>query len=422
MVARKEVTRSGCSGPSATDRPPNTTVEAIPPPALHSIVGVEMAPMEKLGRPGAAAAPKRRRRGPPGERDRHRQEHEHLKSVAQVRGEPVGHGEFHRRHVGGEAREQVARGGAGEVRGRQAEQLLVQAQAQVGDHPLAEHAHREELAEVGAAAHQRDAEDEQRQRAQQRCAVEPGGIEGRQRAAQRARGQLAALEDELEERPDQPGEEAGGEREQHHPRERAGDQGTVRPPRLEQAAIGAHSARTLPQQGAAGEAHFFRPPPGYEGAMTELAGTSVRRDSLAALRLPDVRRYAAGRLLSTFAAQMQAIAVGWHLYERTGSAWALGFTGLVEVVPALVLALPAGHVADRFDRRKVSIAAQVLLSAVAAGLALVSFFAGPVWLIYVLLFCSGAGVGFSSPASNALFAQLVPPEHFANANAWLSSG
>src|SRR5258708_35211614 len=156
--------------------------------------------------------------------------------------------------------------------------------------------------------------------------------------------------------------------------------------------------------------------------MTERAGASVRRDSLAALRLPDVRRYAAGRLLSTFAAQMQAIAVGWHLYERTGSAWALGFTGLVEVVPALVLALPAGHVADRFDRRKVSIAAQVLLSAVAAGLALVSFFAGPVWLIYVLLFCSGVGVGFSSPASNALFAQLVPPEHFANANAWLSSG
>jgi MFS family permease len=156
--------------------------------------------------------------------------------------------------------------------------------------------------------------------------------------------------------------------------------------------------------------------------MTELAGTSVRRDSLAALRLPDVRRYAAGRLLSTFAAQMQAIAVGWHLYERTGSAWALGFTGLVEVVPALVLALPAGQVADRFDRRKVSIAAQVLLSAAAAGLALVSFFAGPVWLIYVLLFCSGVGVAFSSPASNALFAQLVPPEHFANANAWLSSG
>ena len=156
--------------------------------------------------------------------------------------------------------------------------------------------------------------------------------------------------------------------------------------------------------------------------MTELAGAGARRDSLAALRLPDVRRYVVGRLLATFAAQMQAIAVGWHLYERTGSAWALGLTGLVEVVPALVLALPAGHLADRFDRRRVSMAAQALLAAAAVGLALVSFLAGPVWFIYLLLFFSGVGVAFSSPASNALFAQLVPPEHFANANAWLSSG
>src|SRR5258708_20246524 len=151
--------------------------------------------------------------------------------------------------------------------------------------------------------------------------------------------------------------------------------------------------------------------------MTERAGASLRRDWRAALRLPDVRRYAAGPLRSAFAAQMQAIAVGWPLYERTGSAWALGFTGLVEVVPALVLALPAGHVADRFDRRKVSIAAQVLLSAVAAGVALGSFFAGPGWLIFLLLFFSGAGLGFSSPASHPPFPPPLPPEPFSHPHA-----
>ena len=147
-----------------------------------------------------------------------------------------------------------------------------------------------------------------------------------------------------------------------------------------------------------------------------------RQDSLAALRLPDVRRYAIGKLLATFAAQMQAIAVGWQLYERTHSAWALGLTGLVEVVPALLLALPAGHLADRLDRRRIAMVSQALLSVTALGLALVSFLSGPVWIIYLLLFVSGVGVAFTAPASNALLAQLVPPEHFANSNAWLSSG
>lgn len=145
------------------------------------------------------------------------------------------------------------------------------------------------------------------------------------------------------------------------------------------------------------------------------------KDSLAALRLQPVRRYAAGKLLATFAAQMQAVAIGWQLYERTNSAWALGLTGLVEVVPALLLALPAGAVADRRDRRLVTMAAQLLLTASAMGLALAAHLGAPVGVFYVLLFLSGVGVAFSAPAGGALLAQLVPPEHFANTNAWLTS-
>ncbi|GAC1348168.1 MAG: MFS transporter [Myxococcales bacterium] len=155
--------------------------------------------------------------------------------------------------------------------------------------------------------------------------------------------------------------------------------------------------------------------------MTRAGGAPERKDSLAALRLAPVRRYAVGKLLATFAAQMQAVAIGWQLYERTGSAWALGFTGLVQVVPALLLALPAGAVADRRDRRRVTLAAQLVLTAAALGLALASWFAAPVWVLYVLLFVSGVGVAFSAPAGGALLAQLVPPEHFADTNAWLTS-
>jgi MFS family permease len=156
-------------------------------------------------------------------------------------------------------------------------------------------------------------------------------------------------------------------------------------------------------------------------ALIGLAGGTQKQDSLAALRLPPVRKYAVGKLLATFAAQMQAIAIGWQLYERTNSAWALGLTGLVQVVPALLLALPAGHVADRHDRRNVTIAAQLLLTAAAIGFALAAHYTAPVWILYVLLFLSGVGVAFSAPAGGALLAQLVPPEHFANTNAWLTS-
>ena len=60
---------------------------------------------------------------------------------------------------------------------------------------------------------------------------------------------------------------------------------------------------------------------------------------------------------------MQSVAVGWELYERTGSATALGLVGLVQVLPVLLLAIPAGHAADRYNRKHQVIAAHGLLVA-----------------------------------------------------------
>ncbi len=145
-------------------------------------------------------------------------------------------------------------------------------------------------------------------------------------------------------------------------------------------------------------------------------------DSLLALRNPVVRRFAAGRIISVLGAQMVSVAVGWQLYERTGSAFALGAVGLVELIPVLVLALPAGHLADRFRRRDLAIFAQALLALSSLGLALVAALHGPVAAIYALLFCTGVGVSFRSPSVGAILPQLLPPEQFHNANAWLSSG
>src|SRR5687768_63240 len=115
------------------------------------------------------------------------------------------------------------------------------------------------------------------------------------------------------------------------------------------------------------------------------------------------------------------VAVGWLLYERTGSAWALGLVGLVELAPALFLMVPAGNAADRYPRRTIGIAAHLLLASAAAGLALVSWLGGPTWAIYSCLALVGIGRSLSSPSVNTILPQLLPPVEFANANAWLAS-
>ncbi len=154
----------------------------------------------------------------------------------------------------------------------------------------------------------------------------------------------------------------------------------------------------------------------------DAAGGPRPHDAFAALRLPVVRAFALGRMAAVIGVQMMSVAVGWQLYERTGSAWSLGLVGAFELAPVLVLMLPAGHVADRFPRRNVAMFAYVLLAIAALGLALVSASHGPVWLIYLLLVLVGTARAFASPSVASILPQLLSPEHFANANAWLASG
>jgi len=130
----------------------------------------------------------------------------------------------------------------------------------------------------------------------------------------------------------------------------------------------------------------------------------------------DFRRYQLARAAVILGAEAQSVAVAWQVYSITHRALDLGYTGLALFFPALLFMLPAGHVADRFDRRQVILVCygvQVLCTTV---LVLLTFYGWrSVYPIYAVLFCIGTGRAFSGPASSALIPHLVPEKHFVNA-------
>src|SRR6516165_749889 len=101
-------------------------------------------------------------------------------------------------------------------------------------------------------------------------------------------------------------------------------------------------------------------------------------DPYGALRHRDYCFLLTGNVLGRIGAEMQAVAVGWELYQRTDSAAALGFVGLAQFLPVLLLALPAGHAADRYSRKGLFLAAQVMMALASLGLGGLSFYHGPV--------------------------------------------
>jgi MFS family permease len=130
-----------------------------------------------------------------------------------------------------------------------------------------------------------------------------------------------------------------------------------------------------------------------------------------ALRHRDYRRLILSQLLSLTGSQMQVVAINWHIYLLTKSPLALGFVGLTRVVPIVVFSLIGGVVADRYDRRRVMLLAQIAMTAVALGLAAITFTNHErLWLIYVLNACGASAVAFDGPSRQALIPRLVPRE------------
>jgi MFS family permease len=141
-----------------------------------------------------------------------------------------------------------------------------------------------------------------------------------------------------------------------------------------------------------------------------------------AFTYPDFSVYQAARFFIVAALEMQSVAVGWQVYEITKRPLDLGLIGLAQFLPGMLLFLVSGHVADRFDRRK-------LVTLCYCGFALSS---GMLWiiawrasrsvhLIYAVVVLVGVVRAFNAPVSRALLPQLVPEEHFPNAVAWNAS-
>jgi MFS family permease len=133
----------------------------------------------------------------------------------------------------------------------------------------------------------------------------------------------------------------------------------------------------------------------------------------------DFRRYQLARVAVILGAEAQSVAVAWQVYSITHRALDLGYTGLALFLPGLLFLLPAGHVADRFDRRKVILLCYSLQVICTSALVLLAILGTRnIYLIYAVLFLIGMGRAFSAPASSALLPHLVPEKHFVNAVTW----
>ena len=138
----------------------------------------------------------------------------------------------------------------------------------------------------------------------------------------------------------------------------------------------------------------------------------------AVLRHRDFSLYLTARFIAALGQQMLTVAVGWELYERTHLSLALGMVGLTQMVPMLLLILPAGHVADNYDRKRTILGMVFLATLSSTGLALISALQGHVLWIYGCLFAAGVARTFLWPASQAFLPQLVPRRIFSRAVTW----
>lgn len=178
-------------------------------------------------------------------------------------------------------------------------------------------------------------------------------------------------------------------------------------------------------------------------------------DPYAAFRFRGFNLFTSGNLLSIMGRQMLAVAVEWEIYARTHSATALGLVGLAIALPVVALSLPAGHLADRFSRKRIILISQIFSGIASVALALVSWkhLVIPRWsilqhgnnwlaaiakvferhhpafhfddasvpLIYGLLFLYGTARTFGWAARSSFFPTLVSRDAFSNAVTWNNS-
>jgi MFS family permease len=152
----------------------------------------------------------------------------------------------------------------------------------------------------------------------------------------------------------------------------------------------------------------------------------VKKNALASVSIPAYRHFITGRFLFIMSLRMMGTLVGWWMYELTGDPLALGLIGLSEVIPAVSMALYAGHIVDLNDRRKMilrSVISYILCLLALTSIAFLDFHAVTskaliIGSIFSVIFITGIIRAFSGPSFGASIGHLVPVELLPNATAW----
>lgn len=147
----------------------------------------------------------------------------------------------------------------------------------------------------------------------------------------------------------------------------------------------------------------------------------TRHDPYAALRLADFRYVLGALFLYSMTHKTQQVAVGWYIYERTGSPMALGWVGVAMFIPVLLLFLPAGQLADRYSRRSIMMVSFALACFASLALAFASWAEASEAWIYLAIAASGAAQTLARPARFAIVPSVVPPAQVGNAVTWSTS-
>ena len=157
--------------------------------------------------------------------------------------------------------------------------------------------------------------------------------------------------------------------------------------------------------------------------------STVKKDPYAAFRFKEFRSYVLARFLITIAITMQAVIIGYEIYDLTGSKILLGFIGLAEAIPAICNALYGGYIADKSDKRTMYILYISMYTLLCIALLIFTHHSTVAYLgkqkvvmiIFLIIFLTGIARSFAGPASFGLAAQIVPREVYQSAITWSSS-
>lgn len=151
-----------------------------------------------------------------------------------------------------------------------------------------------------------------------------------------------------------------------------------------------------------------------------------KKDPYQALRFKEFNIFLMVRFALVLAWSMQFVVIEWQVYSLTKNPWSLGLIGLMEVIPAVGLALFAGHIVDQKEKRSLLIKCILAFLFISTGLFLVTLpeyasLDSSLYVIYALVFCGGLVRAFISPTIFSLLALVVPRKAYTNAATWSSS-